>query len=69
MLVDVCQEIFIKLTKLAGFSIGGFILVSMVYLAEISEQRIRGVVMSSTAISLACGMLLTWVFLQNVYIY
>ncbi|CAL8083185.1 unnamed protein product [Orchesella dallaii] len=46
---------------LTGISIGGYILVCNVYLAEISEQRIRGTIMASTCIALGTGMLLTYI--------
>ncbi|ODM88818.1 Facilitated trehalose transporter Tret1-2 [Orchesella cincta] len=46
---------------LTGIAIGGYILVCNVYLAEISEQRIRGTIMTGTCIALGGGMLLTYV--------
>jgi len=46
---------------LTGISIGGYILVCNVYLAEISEQRIRGTIMASTCVALGTGMLMTYI--------
>lgn len=42
-----------------GLAVGGFILSTSIYLAEITEQRIRGMLMSTTAIALGSGMLFT----------
>ncbi|CAL8135066.1 unnamed protein product [Orchesella dallaii] len=44
-----------------GISIGGYIMVSNVYLAEISEQRIRGSILSATSIALGSGILFTYI--------
>lgn len=55
-----CFYTFFTLFEISvGVAVGGFILSTSIYLAEITEQRIRGMLMSTTVIALGSGMLAT----------